>query len=111
MSALLAVESLTLEYPAQTGMVRVLDDVSFTISPGETLGLAGESGSGKSQIALALMGLLPARAMLSGQIQFEGQRLTALPASARRTLYGRRDRKSTRLNSSHNSESRMPSSA
>jgi len=58
----------------------VIDDLSFTIRPGETFALVGESGSGKSMTALALMGLLPQGAQVTaGQIMLCGQDLTVLP--------------------------------
>jgi ABC-type glutathione transport system ATPase component len=53
----------------------VVDKLSFAIHPGEALSNAGESGSGKSQTALAIMGLLPPNARVSGEVVFEGRNL------------------------------------
>ena len=65
-SALIDVRNLTVQF-AETGAAAVRD-LSFTIAPGEVLGLVGESGSGKSVTSLALMGLLPPQARIKGSI-------------------------------------------
>ena len=67
----------------------VVDSISFTLAPGQTLGLVGESGSGKSATSLALMRLLPASTKVSGQVLFDGKALLELPEPAMRTLRGR----------------------
>ncbi|MHA1938260.1 MAG: ATP-binding cassette domain-containing protein, partial [Candidatus Thorarchaeota archaeon] len=54
---LLIVENLQAYYPSSKGLVRAVDDVSFEIREGESVGLLGESGCGKSSLALAIMGL------------------------------------------------------
>jgi peptide/nickel transport system ATP-binding protein len=82
--ALLDVRQLDVQFGGQRA-VRGLD---FSIAPGETLALVGESGCGKSSTALALMRLLPAEACVGGQILFEGRDLATLPASALRALRG-----------------------
>ena len=64
--------------------------VSFTLGTGEVLGLIGESGSGKTLTALALMGLLPEGAQASGSIRFKGQELLGLDEKAWCALRGRR---------------------
>ncbi|MEZ4625846.1 MAG: ATP-binding cassette domain-containing protein [Thermomicrobiales bacterium] len=56
---LLDVQNLQVEFRTERGAVRAVDGVSFSIAPGEVFGLAGESGSGKSTIALSLMRVLP----------------------------------------------------
>ncbi|GAA5148855.1 hypothetical protein GCM10025768_11190 [Microbacterium pseudoresistens] len=58
---------------------RVVDDVSFSVPDGARLGLIGESGSGKSITALAIMGLLPDGAVASGSIRWNGRELIGLP--------------------------------
>ena len=57
--ALLQVDRLSVDFATEAGTVRAVDDVSFSIRPGRTLGIVGESGCGKSVTSLALMGLLP----------------------------------------------------
>ncbi len=64
--------------PSPRGPVAALRGVSFTLERGQTLGLIGESGCGKSLTALALMGLLPEGAGVAGSIKFEGQELATL---------------------------------
>ena len=63
-------------------------DVSFTIAPGEVLGLVGESGSGKSVSSLAILRLLPPQARVSGRIEFRGQDLLSLSEAAMRGIRG-----------------------
>ena len=73
---LLSVEGLAVEFETRSGLVRALDDVSFTIDKGEILGIVGESGSGKSVLSYALMGLLDrAGRAPRGRILFEGLEL------------------------------------
>ncbi|MFT4235010.1 MAG: ABC transporter ATP-binding protein [Microbacterium sp.] len=81
MSALLEVRGLTVEYLSDERSVRGADRVSFEIAPGEILGLAGESGSGKSTIANAVMRLLkpPAR-IAEGTLRFDGRDVLAMDA-------------------------------
>jgi oligopeptide/dipeptide ABC transporter ATP-binding protein len=76
-----------------TGAVTAVRDLTFSIAPGEVLGLVGESGSGKSVTSLAIMGLLPPGATISGSIAFQNSEarsaeLTALPADELRRLRG-----------------------
>lgn len=77
---LLAVTDLRMHYAANsTRPVRAIDGVSLSVSRGEVLGVVGESGCGKSSLALALMGILPARArVVGGTIVLEGRELVAL---------------------------------
>ncbi len=74
---LLTVEDLSVAFPRPgKGEKTVVDRISFSLQEGEILGIAGESGSGKSMTALAVMGLLPASAKrLCKEIRFDGQRL------------------------------------
>jgi peptide/nickel transport system ATP-binding protein len=67
----------------------ILRNVSLDLTPGETLGLVGESGAGKSTIAKALLGLLPRTVRItSGEILFEGRDLRALPRSETQAIFG-----------------------
>jgi oligopeptide/dipeptide ABC transporter ATP-binding protein len=69
----LEVENLTVEFPTDDGIVHAVRGVSFTLEPGEVLGIVGESGSGKSVSSLALMGLLPRTARIRGSARFQGR--------------------------------------
>ncbi|WP_433937552.1 ABC transporter ATP-binding protein [Sorangium cellulosum] len=73
-SPLLSVQDLRVEFMTPTGPVCAVDNVSFDIAPGEVLGLAGESGSGKSTVAMAIMRLLrPPAIITGGRVLFAGQ--------------------------------------
>ena len=72
---LLRVDHLSIGFKTDKGVLRAVDDISYTIAPGKTLGLVGESGCGKSTTALALMGLLPYTATVTGQAHFSQQEL------------------------------------
>ncbi len=87
---LLAVADLHVMLPTARGPAAALRGVSFTLDRGQTLGLIGESGSGKSLTALALLGLLPEGATVSGSVRFDGQELTTLDEPALCRLRGRR---------------------
>ena len=89
-SPLLAVTDLRVTLPLADGPADALRDVSFDIAAGETVGLIGESGSGKSMTALALMGLLPERAVASGHVRFDGRELLGLDDRAMSALRGNR---------------------
>ena len=88
--ALLEVHDLVTEFETDEGLVRALDGVSFSLDAGQTLGLVGESGCGKSVTALSIMGLLPRPAgkIAGGQILFGGSDLVTLPASAMQSIRG-----------------------
>ena len=90
MSALLEVAELTVTLPTAQGRFAALRGVSFALDRGATLGLAGESGCGKSLTALALMGLLPEGAEVAGSIRFDGRELTVLDDAAMGALRGDR---------------------
>jgi len=90
MSNLLEVEGLTVALQTKSGYHRAVDDVGFSVGAGEILGIAGESGSGKTMSALALLGLLPPGARTSGSVRFDGTDLLALKNKQWRTIRGRR---------------------
>ena len=90
MTALLEVRDLRVTLATAQGHVDALHGVSFTLERGGTLGLIGESGCGKSMTALALMGLLPEGASVSGSIRLEGRELTTLDEDALCRLRGDR---------------------
>ena len=81
--ALVEARGLTKDYPCEGGMTRVVEDVSFSIHPGETLGLVGESGSGKSTVARMLLHLIEPT---SGDVLFEGRPLPPASSAAMRAL-------------------------
>jgi peptide/nickel transport system ATP-binding protein len=77
--ALLEVKNLQMYFATREGQVHAVDDVSFTLDKGEVVGLAGESGSGKSSIAISLLGLLPANGkILKGRVSLDGKDLTKM---------------------------------
>jgi peptide/nickel transport system ATP-binding protein len=87
----LSLVAVSIAFTAPAGLMLVADSIGLSIAPGETLGLVGESGCGKSVTALAIMGLLPAAiARVSGRILFEGVDLLRLSRRALRRLRGRR---------------------
>ncbi len=77
--ALLEVRDLTVPLQTQRGPARAVRDVGFTLERGQTLGLVGESGCGKSITAMALLGLLPENAAVAGSIRLHGEELVGLP--------------------------------
>ena len=76
-------EDLSIEYDHRGKKNRVVHDVSFSVAPGEILGLVGESGSGKSTIAKAVLGLLPVAA---GSLRIQGEDLATMPTKEQRRL-------------------------
>ena len=102
MAPLLSIRNLTIRFPQSAGSPlessttpAAVRDLNFKIAPGEVLGLVGESGSGKSITSLAIMGLLPPPASVSGAIHFrngDGQvhDLTQLPPESLRAFRGSR---------------------
>ncbi|MBL4713891.1 MAG: ABC transporter ATP-binding protein [Alcanivorax sp.] len=86
---LLSVENLSISFAHPGGETAITRDVSFTVAPGERVGVVGESGCGKTVTGLALLGLLPsATARVRGAIRFQGEDLSTLPASRMRRLRG-----------------------
>ena len=87
---LLAVEDLRVQFWTARGTVYAVNGVSFDIAPGETLGIVGESGCGKSVTSLALLGILPRAARVtSGEARFGGRDLLKLPDKELRRVRGR----------------------
>ncbi|MGI9103940.1 MAG: ABC transporter ATP-binding protein [Terriglobales bacterium] len=91
MPPLLELNALSVRFPAREGEypAPAVREASFSIAPGEVVGLVGESGSGKSATALAILRLLPPAARVEGSIRFGGDDLLALPEDAMRDLRGR----------------------
>jgi oligopeptide transport system ATP-binding protein len=89
---LLNVEHLSVEFRTDDGVVQAVNDVSFSLAPGETLGIVGESGSGKSVTNLALMGLIPQPPgkVTNGRAMFHGSDLLSMPQRELRTIRGRK---------------------
>ncbi|MGW4042025.1 dipeptide/oligopeptide/nickel ABC transporter permease/ATP-binding protein [Streptomyces sp. NPDC004721] len=85
---LLTVKDLTIRFPDRYGDTRVVDGISFSVREGETLGLVGESGCGKSITSLAVMGLLARNAEVGGRIEYRGRNLLELGPRQRRALNG-----------------------
>jgi peptide/nickel transport system ATP-binding protein len=86
---LLEVKDLRVHFPTEDGIVKAVDGVSFSIQPGETLGIVGESGSGKSVSFLTVMGLINRRsATVEGEILFRGQNLLELPKEELQAIRG-----------------------
>jgi len=78
MAPLLEVRDLAVTYRSGAEQVRAVRGVDFALEPGDTLGMAGESGCGKTTVALSLLRLLPVSAELSGQILFKGEDIIGL---------------------------------
>ena len=89
---LLAVEGLTVGFNTEQGPIRVVEDVSFELNPGEMLGLVGESGCGKSVTAQTVMRLLPSppARIDAGRIMFEGGDLASAPEARMQKIRGNR---------------------
>ena len=87
---LLEVKNLRVEFPTRRGTLLAIDDVSFSIAPGEILGVVGESGAGKSLTGAAIIGLLePPGRIAGGEILLEGRRIDHLPHEQMRRIRGR----------------------
>ena len=87
---LLEVKNLTIHYETEDGLVKALNDANIDIGVGETLGLVGETGAGKTTLAKGIMGLIPKPPgrIISGQIIYEEQDLLQLGTEAMRTIRG-----------------------
>jgi peptide/nickel transport system ATP-binding protein len=86
---LLEVKDLKVHFRTDDGIVKAVDGVTFSVAPGETLGIVGESGSGKSVSSLTVMGLTdPKYADISGEVLFQGVDLLKLPPDEMRNIRG-----------------------
>ena len=86
--ALLEVKDLRVQFDTDDGVVKAVDGVSFTLDPGETLGIVGESGSGKSVTNLAIMGLARG-GRVSGEVIFQGRNLLKMHTTELRAIRGK----------------------
>ncbi|HEY6749299.1 MAG TPA: ABC transporter ATP-binding protein, partial [Mycobacteriales bacterium] len=87
--AVLEVDDLNVRFPTDDGIVHAVRGVSFSLRPGEVLGIVGESGSGKSVTSLAVMGLLPTSAQITGSVRFRGRELLGLGDAQMSTFRGK----------------------
>jgi peptide/nickel transport system ATP-binding protein len=90
--SLLQVENLSVSFASDSGELNVLDEISFNLDAGTTLGIVGESGCGKSVTALSINGLLPKPAgkITGGKVLFDGEDLVTISLEKRFALRGRR---------------------
>jgi dipeptide transport system ATP-binding protein len=88
--ALIHIENLNVEFPSASGPMRVVREVSLSLSEGDVLGIVGESGSGKSMTMLALMGLVPFPGRVAAdRLSFAGRDLQKLTDRERRKISGK----------------------
>src|SRR5271167_4537874 len=88
-SPLLQVEDVRVHIPTPRGLVEAVDGVSFTVEQGEVIGIVGESGCGKSMLALSIMRLIPEPGRIaSGRIELDGRNLLDLPEREMRRVRG-----------------------
>jgi len=83
----LEVKDLCIKFPRH-GDVNVVDHVNYAVRPGQTMGLVGESGCGKSITALTIMGLIDSRAQISGEVLYQGKNLLEMDDAERNALRG-----------------------
>jgi oligopeptide transport system ATP-binding protein len=85
---LLRVEHLTTQFQSRAGVVRAVEDVSFSLAAGETLGIVGESGSGKSTTSLSIMRLIAPGKVVAGRVLFNDRDILTLSGEQMRKLRG-----------------------
>jgi peptide/nickel transport system ATP-binding protein len=86
----LEVRKLRVQFPTRRGTLVAVDDISFSIAPGEVLGVVGESGAGKSLTGMAVINLLePPGHIAGGEVLLDGRRIDNLPPEAMRKVRGR----------------------
>jgi peptide/nickel transport system ATP-binding protein len=87
----LSVSNLKTQFATRAGIVRAVDEISFSVMPGQIMGLVGESGSGKSMTGYSIMGLIDRPGeVVGGSILLQGKELRGLPAEAMRAVRGER---------------------
>jgi peptide/nickel transport system ATP-binding protein len=86
---LLSVEDVAVDLPTPRGNLRAVDRVNLTVGAGQTLGVVGESGCGKTMLSRAILQLLPKKAKLAGRVMFDGRDLASLDRESLRKLRGR----------------------
>ena len=89
-SSLLEVQDLAVTFPTDAGDLHAVRGLSFQVDPGEVVAMVGESGSGKSAAALAVIGLLPEYAAVSGSVRLAGEQLLGMSDSAMSRIRGAR---------------------
>ncbi len=87
--ALLEVTDLNVRFPTEDGIVHAVRGVNYTLRSGEVLAVVGESGSGKSVTSLAVMGLLPASADITGSVRFRGTELLGMADKSFSSIRGK----------------------
>src|SRR5579884_3502723 len=86
----LSVKDLQVMFESDDGIVQAVNGLSFDLFPNEILGIVGESGSGKSVTSLAILGLLPRTATVTGEITYRGEHLLGAPEKRLQALRGDR---------------------
>jgi oligopeptide/dipeptide ABC transporter ATP-binding protein len=86
----LDVEELTVSFPTEDGVVQAVRGVTYQLRRGEALGIVGESGSGKSVSSMAVMGLLPKSARITGSVRFKGEQLLGKSDDEYRQVRGKK---------------------